>query len=594
MHGAPVQPFRLATAMRKYKGAFVIVGLLSGLVNLLALTGSMYMLQVYDRVLPSRSVPTLVGLTALLVILYVAYGLLDLIRTRVMARIGFKIDRALRAKIFEAVLLLPLRAKSDAGGLQPIRDLDQIRSFLSGLGPTALFDIPWLPLYLGLIYLLHPLLGLFALLAAILLIVITLVTELKTAGPTQASSSSGAARMIFAEHARRNAEVLQAMGMARRAETIWLDLTNRHLRDQLMASDASSGIGTFSKIFRLLLQSGMLGLGAYLAIRGEVSAGVIIAGTITLGRALAPIELAIQHWKGFVGARQSYARLKSLFATLPVVETPMSLPRPSRALHVEGLTVAAPGQLKPIVFGVSFELQAGSGLGIIGPSASGKSTLARALVGVWLPVPRGGSIRLDGAALDQFGADALGRDIGYLPQDIELFDGTVSENIARLDSAAKSEDVIKAAQLAGCHDMILQLAEGYKTRIGESGALLSAGQRQRVALARALYGEPFLVVLDEPNSNLDAIGDFALAQAIKSVRARGGIVIMIAHRPSALNGIDQLLALAHGQAQAFGPKDEVLKRVLQGGSPVATANTGATRPTPVLMAVPAAAPSNRV
>lgn len=557
------QPFDLSAAMKQQRTAIIAIGLMSGLVNILALTGSMYMMQVYDRVLPSRSVPTLIGLTVVMVVLYAAHGGLDFVRTRIMARVGLKVDAALRAKVFDAVLLLPLRSRNEAGGLQPIRDLDQIRSFLSGLGPTAFFDLPWIPLFVLLLALLHPWLGLFALASGLLLVALTLFTEMKTSTPSKAANASGAQRMVFAEASRRNAEVIRAMGMGPGASKIFNQFNGKHLKDQLEVSDAASGIGTVAKIMRMFLQSGMLGLGAWLAIRGEVSAGTIIAGTILLGRALAPIELAIANWKGFIGARQGYARLKALLTTVETEQASMPLPRPKEMLRVESLTVGAPGNPRPIIQSVTFDLKAGQGLGIIGPSASGKSTLARAIVGVWLPLPRGGHVRLDGATLDQFPTEALGKDIGYLPQDIELFDGSVSQNIARLDAEADSEAVIEAARLAGCHEMILQLPEGYNTRVGEGGAMLSAGQRQRVGLARALFGNPFLVVLDEPNSNLDAIGDFALAQAIKSVRERNGIVIIIAHRPSALAGIETLLAMANGQVTAFGPKDEVLQKITQ-------------------------------
>ncbi len=557
------RPFRLAVAMRKYKLGFFVIGLMSGLVNLLALTGSLYMLQVYDRVLASHSVPTLIGLTVVLVLLYLFYGVFDLIRTRLLSRIGLKIDRALRSRILHAVLLLPLSAKVDAGGLQPIRDMDQIRNFLSGLGPTTFFDIPWLPVFLILIYVLHPVLAIYSLAAAAILLTTAVLTEVRTSKPMRAAIASGGVRMNFAEQARRNAEAIQAMGMTERVEENWLKLTEAHLRDQLRASDATSGIGTVSKVARTVLQSGMLGLGAYFAINGEISSGGIIAGTIALGRALAPIDLAIQHWRGFVAARQSYGRLKSLFDTLPLADARIDLPRPIESLSVAGLTLAAPGMSVPILRGVGLQLKAGDGLGIIGPSASGKSTLARALVGVWKPPKAGGTVRLDGASLDQFPASALGRDIGYLPQDVELFAGTVFENISRMSRQTDSEAVIGAARLAGCHDMILALPDGYNTQIGEGGVRLSAGQRQRVALARALFGDPFLVVLDEPNSNLDAAGDAALAAAIKSVRDRKGIVVVIAHRPSALVSVDLLMAMANGMVTAFGPKDEVLKQVLR-------------------------------
>lgn len=562
-------------AIGKSRQAFLGVGLFSGIINILVLTGSLYMLQVYDRVLPSRSVPTLIGITLLLVLLYAAYGALDFARVRVLTRIGLGIDRQLRARVMDAVLAAPLRAKAGFDALQAVRDLDQIRSFLSGLGPTALFDMPWLPVYMGLIYLLHPVLGLFAIGAALLLVTLALLTEVKTKKPSQDAIKSSSQRHAFSEAARRNAEVVQAMGLGNRMVDNWEKVNERYLVDQISMSDAAGGIGSVSKVLRLLLQSGILGLGAYLAIKGELSPGSLIAASVILSRALAPIEVAIANWKGFVGMRQSMARLDALLAALPARHVTTALPRPVSALEVKELSVAPPGETQAAISNVSFRLEAGDGLGVIGPSAAGKSTLIRALVGAWMPLPRGGSVRLDGATLDQWAPEAIGRDIGYLPQDIELFDGTVAENIARLDPQASSDMVIAAAKLAGIHDMIVHLADGYQTRIGEGGAKLSAGQRQRVALARAIYGDPFLVVLDEPNSNLDTQGDMALTTAIRSVRERGGIVIVVAHRPSALAGLDKVLALAKGQVQAFGPRDEVLKSVLQtvpasiGASPAA-------------------------
>lgn len=543
--------------------AFIGVGVFSGIVNVLVLTGSIYMLQIYDRVLPSRSVPTLLGITALLILIYAAYGALDFARTRVLARIGLGIDRQLRARVMEAVLTVPLRAKPGTDALQPVRDLDQIRGFLSGIGPTALFDMPWLPVYVGLIYLLHPTMGLFAIAAAILLVSLTVITEIKTKAPAREAIKSSSQRHALSEAARRNAEVIQAMGLGGRIAATWETVNERYLVNQIALSDVSGGIGSISKVLRLLFQSGILGLGAYLAIMGEISPGTLIAGSIILSRALAPIEIAIGNWKGFVGMRQSMARLDALLGALPARQVATALPRPVASLDVKDLSVAPPGETLPAISNVTFRLAAGDGLGVIGPSAAGKSTLIRALVGAWNPLPRGGSIRLDGATLDQWAPEAIGRDIGYLPQDIELFDGTVAENISRLDPLASSEGVIAAAKLAGIHDMIVHFAEGYQTRIGEAGTKLSAGQRQRVALARALYGNPFLVVLDEPNSNLDTQGDLALTAAIRAVRERGGIVIVVAHRPSALAGLDTVLALNRGQVQAFGPRDDVLRQVLQ-------------------------------
>ena len=549
----------LRAAVASCRAAFLGVGVFSGLINLLALTSSIYMLQLYDRVIPSHSVPTLVGLTILMLLLFAGYGVLDTVRSRVMSHIGLRIDRALRARVFELVLLLPLRAKS-SDSLQPVRDLDQVRGFLTGAGPIALFDLPWMPFYLGLVFLLHPWLGLLGTIGAATLLGLTMLTEVRSRAPTKSASTSAAARLSFGEAARRNAEVIRALGMGPHISAIWSAHNEKYLTDQVGASDVAVTYGTLSKVLRLILQSAVLGLGAYLVIMGQVTGGVMIAASILVSRALAPIEIAIANWRGFLSSRQSAERLSKLLQSLPIRPEAMVLPTPARTFAVEGLWIAAPGHQKPIVENASFLLQAGDGLGVIGPSASGKSTLARALVGAWLPLR--GNIRLDGGALDQWSPAALGVNIGYLPQDIELFDSSVAQNIARFDKNAPATAIIAAAQKAGAHEMILQLPEGYETRIGDGGTALSAGQRQRVALARALYDDPFLVVLDEPSSNLDADGDAALMRAIASVRQRGGIVIIVTHRPAALSGLDQLLVMSGGQVQAFGPKDEVLRKVV--------------------------------
>lgn len=552
-------------AVRRCYPIFTGVALFSGIINVLALTGSFYMLQVYDRVIPSRSVPTLIGLTVLMALMYTVNGLLDFIRVRIMSRVGVRIDQELREKVFSAVQVLPLRTRQGGDGLAPVRDLDHIRSFLSGLGPTAFFDMPWMPIYLLLIYILHPLLFLFAASGALLLVCMTLLTDIRSTGPMKAASKSGSERMVFGESARRNAEVIQAMGLGPQMQRRWDEINARYLSDQLAATDAAGGMGSVSKVLRLLLQSGILGLGAFLVIDNKVSGGTIIAASIIMSRALAPIETAIAHWKSFVSARQSKRRLTELFQAIGSQETQshLELPAPQKTLTVQNLTVAPPGAMRPVIQGISFHLQAGEGLGIIGPSASGKSTLARALVGVWQPVRMGGSVRLDGAALDQWPPAKLGRHIGYLPQDIELFEGTVAQNIARFDPEAADHAVVGAARAAGVHEMIVHLSNGYQTEIGEGGQALSAGQRQRIGLARALYGDPFLVVLDEPNSNLDQAGDNALTEAIRSVRKRGGVVIVIAHRPSALAAIDKVMAVANGQLQLMGPKEEVLRKLMQ-------------------------------
>ena len=480
----------LASAIRGGRLGLMGVGLFSGVVNLLALTGSLYMLQIYDRVIPSRSIPTLVGLTVLMLGLYAANGILDFLRTRIMNRVGLRFDRALRQRVYAAIVQ-PLHVVPQNGdGLQPARDLDTIRTFLSGPGAIALFDMPWMPIYLTLVYILHPWLGLLATAGGVLLVALALITEARGRAPSRAAVESAAAREQFGQASRRNADVIRAMGMQSRFAALWTALNARHLTDNAGASDTASGLGATSKVLRLALQSGLLGLGAYLVIAGEASAGIMIAASIIAARALAPVEIAIGNWKGFLAARLAFARLKQLLNALPAERQPMILPPALRSLTVQGLSIAARGATKPILGGLSFSLEAGAGLGVIGPSGSGKSTLARALVGASAPLSQHGTIRLDGAALDQFSPEALGRQIGYLSQDIALFDGTVAENIARFDPDAVSEAIIAAARLAGIHDTILQLPAGYNTRIGEGGANLSGGQRQRVALARALVKRP--------------------------------------------------------------------------------------------------------
>lgn len=553
------------SALRRCYGILIGVGLFTGVINVLALSGSFYMLQIYDRVLPSRSVPTLIGLTLLLVGLYLVYGLLDVIRIRVLSRVGVKLDNDLRGNVFSAVHLIPLRLRPGGDGLQPIRDLDQVRTFLSGLGPAAFFDMFWVPIYIAAVYLLHPVLGLFAFAGALVLVGLALLTEIKSTQPMRDAAATGSARLLFGESARRNAEVIRAMGLGKNIQSRWNELNHKHLDSQLRASDTVSGIGATSKIIRLVLQSGVLGLGAYLVIQGEVTAGTIIAASIITARALAPIETSIAHWRGFVMARQAYQRLVELFKALESEsDDVLNLPPPEHALSVQKLSVTAPGGMNPIIQEITFDLKSGDGLGVIGPSASGKSTLARALVGVWRPMEQeGGAVRLDGAGLDQWTPESIGRHIGYLPQGIELFAGTIAENIARFDPDATDEDIIAAATAADVHEMIVRLPDGYQTQIGEGGCILSAGQRQRVGLARALYGAPFLVVLDEPNSNLDTKGDASLTKAIKSVRERGGIAVVIAHRPSALAAVDQLMVMSAGRVAVLGPKDDVMRSLMR-------------------------------
>ena len=555
------QRSELAEALSACRGTFIATGLMSGMSNVLMLTGAFFMLEIYDRVLPSRSVPTLVGLVVLAGGLYVALGLLDMIRARIMVRIGNRLDEALSGRVYETIVRLPLRAGYRNDGLQPLRDLDSVRSFLSGMGPAAFFDLPWLPIYLIICFLFHPYIGLAALAGAIVLGALTYLTETMTRDPMREATGFAMTRNALAEASRRNAEVLTAMGMTGRVAALWSEANAKYMASQRRATDVSGSIGSVSKIMRMMLQSGVLAVGAYLVIYQMATPGIIIAGSILSARALAPVDSAIANWRGFVGARQSWKRLTDLLALLPTQLAPMALRPPVKSLAVETVAVVPPGSEKVIIQDISLSLQAGNGLGIIGPSGSGKSCLARVLVGVWKPVR--GRIRLDGAAIDQWSQESLGKHVGYLPQDVELMAGTVAQNIGRFSPTLDPNEVIAAANAAGVHELIVGLPDGYETQVGESGAALSAGQAQRIALARALYGNPFLVVLDEPNSNLDSEGDEALSRAIMGVRARGGIVVVVAHRPSAIAGVDLLLVMSQGRAQAFGPKDEVLARVLQ-------------------------------
>ncbi len=566
MAAAPgVRRSELGDALRACRSAFIGVGVMSCMINLLYLTGSIFMLEIYDRVLPSRSIPTLVGLVILAGGLYIAQGALDLIRGRILVRIGTSLDETLNARVFETVVRLPLMVGGRNEGLQPLRDLDNVRSFLSSMGPGAFFDLPWLPFYLAICFAFHVMIGVTALVGAIILVALTIATEFMSREPAREAMGLAARRNDLAATSRRNAEVLVAMGMSGRLTRRWSEANEKYLAGNQRASDVAGGLGAIAKVMRMTLQSAVLAVGAYLVIHQEATAGIIIAGSILSARALAPVDLAIAHWKGFVAARQSWHRLNRLLVSLPAQSAPTQLQDPSTRLSVEGVSIVPPGDQKVIVQEVTFALEAGSGLGVIGPSGSGKSSLVRALVGVWQPVR--GKVRLDGAALDQWSSDALGRHVGYLPQDVELFAGSVAQNICRFDPEAGSAAIIAAAKEAGVHEMIIKMRDGYDTQIGEQGTALSAGQAQRVALARALYGDPFLIVLDEPNSNLDTEGDEALTRAVRSARERGAVVVVVAHRPIGIEAVDQLLVLRDGRMQAFGPKEQVLGQVLQRVAP---------------------------
>jgi ATP-binding cassette subfamily C protein len=562
MAAAPgVRRSELGDALRACRSAFIGVGLMSCMINLLYLTGSVFMLEVYDRVLPSRSVPTLVGLVVIAGGLYMAQGVLDLLRGRILGRVGTSLDEALNARVFDTVVRLPLLVGSRNEGLQPLRDLDNVRSFLGGMGPGAFFDLPWLPFYLAICFAFHVLIGVTALVGAIILVTLTIMTEFLSREPARQTLGLAARRNDLAATSRRNAEVLVAMGMSGRMSRRWAEANQIYLDGNQRASDVTGGLGAIAKVMRMTLQSAVLAVGAYLVIHQEATAGIIIAGSILSARALAPVDLAIAHWKSFIAARQSWHRLNQLLQSMPARATPTLLQTPSSHLSLESVSIMPPGDQRLIVQDVSLTLSAGNGLGVIGPSGSGKSSLVRALVGVWQPAR--GKVRIDGAALDQWSSDVLGRYIGYLPQDVELFAGSVAQNICRFDPEATSDSIIAAAKEAGVHEMIIKMREGYDTFVGEQGTALSAGQAQRVALARALYGNPFLIVLDEPNSNLDTEGDEALTRAIRAARERGAIVVVVAHRPIGIEAVDQLLVLRDGRMQAFGPKETVLGQVLQ-------------------------------
>ncbi len=550
-----------AAVVSPLRQSLFAIALISGVVNILALTSPLFMLQVYDRVLSSGSVPTLVGLSVLAAGLYLFQAALDILRARVLLRIGEHFDNKLSGRVHDAVVRLPLLARIPGDGLQPLRDLDSVRGFLSGTGPTAFFDLPWIPLYLGICFLFHVWIGLTALFGAILLVLLTILANTLSQKWVSETIAQNMARNALLESTRRNAEVVAAMGLAGRMETRWRITNNAYLAANRRAGDVAGGLGGLSKAMRVMLQSAILAVGAWLVVEQKATGGVIIASSVMMGRALAPVDLAIANWKSFLLARQGWSRLKELLSRVPDRPPVTALPAPEKELRVEAVTILPPGERKPTVAQVGFTIIAGSALGIIGPSGSGKSTLSRALVGAWSPAA--GKVRLDGASLDQWDRQALGRHIGYLPQGVELFDGTIAENIARFEERPDPEAIVAAAKAAGAHELILRFDDGYETRIGEGGSALSAGQRQRIGLARALFRDPFLVVLDEPNANLDADGEAAVVQAIAGVRNRGGIAIVVAHRPSALGVVDQVLVMENGRQTAFGPRDEVFAKVLQ-------------------------------
>jgi PrtD family type I secretion system ABC transporter len=540
-----------------FRGVLVFLFSISGIVNILALTGSFYMLQIYDRALTGGSIPTLLALSALAIGLYLFQGAFDVVRSQILVRVGAQLDKKIAPMAHSVAIDMPRFGFSTAESLERGRDVDTVRAFLGGQGPIALFDLPWMPIYVVFVYFLHPYLGSLTLGGVVVLTLLTIVTELMTRKLSAQTQQAVIVRNAIADSNARNADILKAMGFASRAVDRFNAANDDHLALQTRTNDITGTLGALSRVLRMVLQSAVLGLGAYLTIKGDLSAGAIIAASVASSRALAPVDLAIGNWKGVVSARLAFQRLRETVIALASAAKPMELPAPVSSLKVEKITVAAPASGRVLLSEVGFELKAGDALGIIGPSAGGKTTLVRALTGVW-PVLRG-SVRLDDAELSQWRDEALGQYIGYLPQDVALLDATIEDNIARFAVNPDPRAIIEAANAAGVHEMIVRMPDGYKTQIGSQGMALSAGQRQRIGLARALFGNPFLVVMDEPNSNLDGEGEAALTAAIMGIRERGGIAIVVAHRPSALGAVDLVAVIQNGRLAAFGPKNEIIE-----------------------------------
>ncbi len=550
----------LRAARRQGRPYFWFVAIFSFFVNLLMLTGPMYMLQVYDRVLGSRSVATLIALSVLVVFLYGMMGILDYVRGRVMGRVAARFQSTLDLRVFDAVMRRSA-VQPDELAQTGLRDLEAVQRFMSSPVLMAFFDIPWTPFFIFAIFIFHPWLGLLALAGGIVLICVTVVNQWVTKNPTLKSNMAVMAAERTSEQIRSEAEMVQALGMRGDAFRRWMGARSDALKGQIGAADLTGTFTVMTKTFRLFLQSAMLGLGAYLVLLGELTPGAMIAGSILMGRALAPIEMAIGQWALVQRARKGWSSLSQLLTETPVEPQRTALPKPKAKLDVQQLTVVPPGEQQASLRLVSFTIEPGQALGVIGASGSGKSTLARAVTGVWRPA--GGKIRLDGAALDQFETDVLGQHIGYLPQRVTLFDGTIAENIARLSPEPDPQKIVEAAQKADAHEMILKLPGGYDARVTAAGGRLSGGQMQRIGLARAMYGDPVLLVLDEPNSNLDNEGSEAVNKAIRNFKEQGKSVMIMAHRPAAIKECDTLLMLEGGARAAFGPRDEVLQKVVQ-------------------------------
>jgi PrtD family type I secretion system ABC transporter len=557
--------------LSRSRGALAAVGMFSLAINVLLLVVPLHMLHVYDHVLTSRSEATLFFISLLAVGLLVALALLELARSRVLTRLGARIDVEFGDRLLAAAVADRVAGRHDAAA-QPLRDLEVLRGFVTGGGLPVLFDAPWAPFFIAVTFLLHPWLGLIALFGGVALFLVALLNELTTRRLSNEAAAESITADGFVDSALRNAEVVAAMGMGPDVARRWRARHDRALSGQLRVAERAGAFAASAKFWRPFLQIAMLSAGAWLAIQQVITPGVMIAGSIVMARGLAPVEAAIASWRGCAAARRARRRLDEVLARHDRAATPMPLPRPKGTVELTNLFVAPPRTVKPVLKGVSLSLAPGEALAVIGPSAAGKSTLARGLVGLWPPLS--GEVRLDGAALGDYDRAALGRRIGYLPQDVELFDGSVADNIARFGEP-DPEGVIAAARLAGAHEMILRLPQGYDSAIGPGGEALSGGQRQRIALARAVYGTPSLVVLDEPNSNLDAEGEEALRAAVAGLKALETAVVIVAHRPSAISGVDKILVLRDGAVEMFGPRAEVLARVARPVPGAAVAAVGA-------------------
>jgi ATP-binding cassette subfamily C protein len=547
----------LKAARRESSGLVLATIAFSIVVNLLMLTGPLYMLQIYDRVLGSRSEATLVALSALVIFLFLVMGILEYVRGRVMAIVGARFQERLDRRVFAAAMQRSALAPNDPLAIGAQRDLEAIRTFLASPVLLALMDLPWTPFFLAVVFIFHPTMGWLSVAGGIVLIGVTILNQALSKAPQKEAGLASIQSERIADQMKAEAETLQALGMTEAGFDRWQHARQQSLAKGIAAAGVSGSFGSMTKTFRLFLQSAMLGLGAWLVLHGELSSGAMIAGSILMGRALSPIEMIVGQWAVPQRASEAWRRLSELLSKVPEKQTLTQLPRPKALLDVEALNVGPPGEQVALLKGVSFRLEPGQALGVIGPSGAGKSTLAKALTGIWRPIA--GKIRLDGASLDQYDADRLGRLIGYLPQRIGLFDGTIADNIARLDPNADSVRIVEAARKADAHEMIVRLPQGYDTRVAAVGGRLSGGQVQRIGLARALYGDPVLLILDEPNSNLDSSGSMALNMAIRTMKAEGKSVLIMAHRPAAIQECDLLLVLEDGLRRAFGARDQVLR-----------------------------------